>query len=183
MLPTHRQADTPVGPCGRLRPVNNPTTAVQVLDQLAEVLRLIGGTELSGSRLGPGHELHRGLVIPVRKWEDYLALGVTEIREFGSGSVQVMRRMRALLEELREEVRPEHRPPVEDELARLERRSRLRLGNPLTRTGPVSPIPKGSGAGWRRAASCSRPEATGFIGGPSSSCCSSAARSGPQPTC
>jgi uncharacterized membrane protein len=100
--------------------VNNPTTAVQVLDQLAEVLRLIGGTELSSSRLGPGHELRRGLVIPVRKWEDYLVLGVTEIREFGSSSVQVMRRMRALLEELREEVRPEHRPAVEDELARLD---------------------------------------------------------------
>ena len=89
--------------------VNNPTTAVQVLDQLAEVLRLIGGTELTSSRLGPADKLRRGLVIPVRSWEDYLELGVTEIREFGSGSVQVMRRMRALLEELREEIRPEHR--------------------------------------------------------------------------
>jgi uncharacterized membrane protein len=100
--------------------VNNPTTAVQVLDQLAEVLRLIGGTELSSSRLGAGDALQRGLVIPVRSWEDYLQLGVTEIREFGSSSVQVMRRMRAMLEELHDEVRPEHRPAVEDELARLD---------------------------------------------------------------
>jgi uncharacterized membrane protein len=100
--------------------VNNPTTAVQVLDQLAEVLRLIGGTELSSSRLGPSDELRQGLVIPVRSWEDYLELGVTEIREFGSTSVQVVRRMRAMLEQLHEEVQPEHRPAVEDELARLE---------------------------------------------------------------
>ena len=99
--------------------VNNPTTAVQVLDQLAEVLRLIGGTELSSSRLGAGDKLHRGLVIPVRSWEDYLQLGVTEIREFGSGSVQVVRRMRAMLEELHDEVRPEHRPAVEEEIRRL----------------------------------------------------------------
>ena len=100
--------------------VNNPTTAVQVLDQLAEVLRLIGCTELSSSRLRVGDEPRRGLVIPVRSWEDYLTLGVTEIREFGSSSVQVVRRMRALLEELREEVLPQHRPAVEDELARLD---------------------------------------------------------------
>lgn len=47
-------------------------------------------------------------------------LGVTEIREYGRAAIQVMRRMRAMLEELRDEVRPEHRPAVEEELARLE---------------------------------------------------------------
>ena len=47
-------------------------------------------------------------------------LGVTEIREFGGSSIQVVRRMRAMLEELRDDVRPEHRPAVEDELARLD---------------------------------------------------------------
>jgi uncharacterized membrane protein len=47
-------------------------------------------------------------------------LGVTEIREYGCADIQVMRRMRAMLEELRDEVRPEHRPAVEDELARLD---------------------------------------------------------------
>jgi hypothetical protein len=31
-----------------------------------------------------------------------------------------MRRMRAMLEELRDEMRPEHRPAVEEELTRLE---------------------------------------------------------------
>ena len=61
-----------------------------------------------------------GLVIQARSWEDYLTLGVTEIREYGSTAIQVMRRMRAMLEELREVVRPEHRPAVEEELARLD---------------------------------------------------------------
>jgi uncharacterized membrane protein len=45
---------------------------------------------------------------------------VTEIREYGSSSIQVMRRMRAMLEQLRDEVRPEYRPAVEEELARLD---------------------------------------------------------------
>jgi uncharacterized membrane protein len=64
--------------------------------------------------------VHTGVVIPARSWEDYLALGVTEIREYGSKAIQVMRRMRAMLEELRDEVRPEHRAAVQEELARLD---------------------------------------------------------------
>jgi uncharacterized membrane protein len=45
---------------------------------------------------------------------------VTEIREYGSSSIQVMRRMRAMLERLSEEVRPENRSAVQDEIARLD---------------------------------------------------------------
>lgn len=100
--------------------INDPTTAVQVLDHLGEVLRLIGTVDLSGSRWDGDRAGRTGLVIPVRGWEDYLALGTTEIREYGAHSIQVMRRMRALLEELHDEVRPEHRAAVEEELARLD---------------------------------------------------------------
>ena len=64
--------------------------------------------------------MRTGLLIPARSWEDYLTLGVTEIRDYGATAIQVMRRMRAMLEELRDEVRPEHRPAVEEELARLD---------------------------------------------------------------
>jgi uncharacterized membrane protein len=99
--------------------INDPTTAVQALDHLSDVLRLIGTTDLSRSRWHAGHPAGTGLLIPARSWEDYLTLGVTEIREYGSTAIQVMRRMRAMLEELREEVRAEHRPAVEEELARL----------------------------------------------------------------
>lgn len=127
--------------------INNPTTAVQVLDQLAEVLRLIGATELSGSRVRPGDKPRRGLVIPIRSWEDYLQLGVTEIREFGSGSVQVMRRMRAMLEELHEEVRPEHRPAVEDELARLDATVAAAWGQSVDRDRASVADPQGIGGG------------------------------------
>ena len=100
--------------------INDPTTAVQALNQLSEVLRLIGSTDLSRSKWRAGEGIRTGVVIPVRGWEDYLALGVTEIREYGCKAIQVMRRMRAMLEELRDEVRPEHRPAVEEELARLD---------------------------------------------------------------
>jgi uncharacterized membrane protein len=100
--------------------VNDPTTAVQVLNHLSDVLRLIGSVDFSQSVWSDGKGVRVGFVIPVRLWEDYLTLGTTEIREYGATTIQVMRRLRAMLEELRGEVRPEHRAAVEDELARLD---------------------------------------------------------------
>jgi uncharacterized membrane protein len=60
------------------------------------------------------------VVVPLRRWEDFLALGITEIREYGATSIQVVRRLRALLEELAELVLPENRPAVAEELRRLD---------------------------------------------------------------
>jgi uncharacterized membrane protein len=99
--------------------INDPTTAVQVLDYLGDSLRVIGEADRSAPSWQASAD-RRGLVVPVRRWEDYLALGMTEIREFGSTSVQVMRRMRAVLEVLLQEVRPEHRAAVKAEIVRLD---------------------------------------------------------------
>ena len=99
--------------------INDPTTAVQVLDYLGDSLRVIGQAD----RSAPSWDLaapKQGVVIPVRRWDDFLALGITEIREFGSTSTQVVRRIRAVLEKLLHEVRPENRAAVKAELARLE---------------------------------------------------------------
>ena len=95
--------------------VNDPTTAVQVLDHLGDALRLIGST-----RLELPDRPHPEVVVRTRRWEDFLTLGVTEIREYGGASIQVVRRLRAMLEELRESVLAEHVTAVEDELARLD---------------------------------------------------------------
>ena len=100
--------------------INDPTTAVQVIDHLGDVLRVIGGIDLSRSQWTSEHEDSIGLVFPIRSWEDYLTLAATEIRCYGASSIQVMRRMRALLEELHDEVREEHRPAIDEELARLD---------------------------------------------------------------
>lgn len=100
--------------------VNDPTTAVQVLDYLGETLRLVGTTELSVGTWEHHDRPQRGVMIPARSWEDYLSLTANEIREYGRGAIQVMRRLRAMLEELYDEVRPEFRAAVKDELARLD---------------------------------------------------------------
>jgi uncharacterized membrane protein len=99
--------------------INDPTTAVQVLDYLGDSLRGIGEADGSAPTWDAG-AAKRGLVVPVRRWEDFLALGVTEIREFGGTSIQVMRRLRAVLEKLLQEVRPENRAAVKAEIQRLD---------------------------------------------------------------
>ena len=111
--------------------VNDPTTAVQVINHLAETLRVLGTADLE-----PGRELRRShgpprLLLQTRGWEDYLALGVTEIRQYGASSIQVVRRLRALLEELLETVRPECRPAVERELGRLAATAAERFGHSI----------------------------------------------------
>jgi uncharacterized membrane protein len=98
--------------------VNDPTTAVQVINHLGDTLHTIGATEFHPT--GNNESRSGRVLVAARGWEEYLALGVTEIREYGASSVQVVRRLRAMLEELRGAVRPEHREAVEDELARLE---------------------------------------------------------------
>jgi uncharacterized membrane protein len=100
--------------------VNDPTTAVQVLDYVEDLLLVIGRRELGGSGELRDAEGRPRVVVPVRRWEEFLELGVTEIRVYGATSVQVARRLRAALEELRAAVRPEHRGAVDGELYKLE---------------------------------------------------------------
>ncbi|MET0511008.1 MAG: DUF2254 family protein, partial [Thermoleophilaceae bacterium] len=100
--------------------VNAPTTATQVLGHLGETLRMIGATDL-GSQAGSAHAADpTPVVMRIHRWEDFLTLGVTEIRQYGATGIQVMRALRATLEELREDVRAEHRAAVEDQLDLLD---------------------------------------------------------------
>jgi uncharacterized membrane protein len=99
--------------------INDPSTAVQILDHLGETLRLIGTTKLPGAPV-PADAFTIGLVMPDRAWRDYLSLAVTEIREYGADSLQVVRRLRSLLEELAGQALPKNQAAVHDEMRRLE---------------------------------------------------------------
>ena len=99
--------------------VNDPTTAVQALDQLDDLLRRLGTRRLDVGRVSDATGALR-VVYPTPDWPDLLELAVDEIRLSGTRSLQVVRRLRALLEDLREAI-PEHRRPAVDlELRRLD---------------------------------------------------------------
>ena len=76
--------------------INDPTTAVQTIDQLEDLLRRLGAAELDAGYAADETGALR-LVFPTPTWEDYLTLAFDEIRQFGSSSVQVLRRMRSAL--------------------------------------------------------------------------------------
>lgn len=114
--------------------VNDPTTAVQVLNHIEAFLHTVG-------RAGPRshYELadDRGrlrLVLSGRPWEDYLELAVTEIRDYGATSVQVCRRLRALLEGLLASLPDECGPALHAELRLLDEAVEREFADDLRRT-------------------------------------------------
>ena len=92
-----RSGFSSTSPSRRLSPaINDPTTAVQTIDQLEDLLRRLGAAELDAGYAVDENGVLR-LVFPTPTWEDYLTLAFDEIRQFGSNSVQVMRRLRSAL--------------------------------------------------------------------------------------
>ena len=88
--------------------VNDPTTAVQALDQIEDLLRRLGRADLDASRVhDPDGSLR--LILPMPTWDDYMALSFDEIRQFGATSVQVARRLRAALSGLDDVITLEER--------------------------------------------------------------------------
>ena len=76
--------------------VNDPTTAVQAIDQIEDLLRRLGRHSLEDVHAKDGEGIVR-LIYPNPNWEDFLRLSFDEIRQYGASSVQVMRRLRSAL--------------------------------------------------------------------------------------
>jgi uncharacterized membrane protein len=79
--------------------INDPTTAVLALDQIHHLLHTVGNRHLDNGQVRDAAGRLR-LVYRTPDWEDFVRLAVTEIRQFGSESIQIARRLRAMLENL-----------------------------------------------------------------------------------
>ena len=88
--------------------INDPTTAVQAIDQIEDLLRRLGRRDLDIGYVRDGNGVLR-VIFPVPTWEDFLHLSFDEIRQFGANSVQVMRRLRSALLGLDEVIASETR--------------------------------------------------------------------------
>jgi uncharacterized membrane protein len=99
--------------------INDPTTAVQALDQIEDLLIRLGHCRLE---IGD-HRDQQGVLrlsVPFPTWEDFLRLALDEIRHYGASSVQVMRRMNALVDNLDTVLPPERKDAIKGWHARLE---------------------------------------------------------------
>ncbi len=79
--------------------VNDPTTAVQAIDQIQDLLNRLGRRVLDAGFVNDS-EGNLRLVFPMPTWDEYLSLGFDEIRIYGSSTLQVLRRLRAALLDL-----------------------------------------------------------------------------------
>lgn len=98
--------------------INDPTTAVQAIDQIHHLLLVLGRRHLDHAQVRD----HKGvvrLVFGTPDWPDYVLLAVAEIRQFGRGSLQVDRRLRAMLEHLLEALPESRQTALKEELTLL----------------------------------------------------------------
>jgi uncharacterized membrane protein len=98
--------------------VNDPTTAVLAVDQIHHLLRDVGTRYLAEGREADSEGRVR-LVYRTPNWEDFVHLSVTEIRQYGRDSIQIMRRLRAMLENLIDTLPVRRAPLLHQELGLL----------------------------------------------------------------
>jgi uncharacterized membrane protein len=104
--------------------INDPTTAVLALDEIHHLLRAAGSRQLDDRVLADSAGSYR-LAHHTPNWGDFVNLGVTEIRHYGCQSIQVARKLRAMLENLIQSLSEGRAAPLRQELNLL-RRSAVR---------------------------------------------------------
>lgn len=100
--------------------INDPTTAVNAIDRIHHLLRHVGSRRLDTEQVRDKAGRVR-LVFRTPDWEDFVVLAVTEIRQFGASSIQVVRRLRAMLDDLMQNLPEERAAPLRQELELLKR--------------------------------------------------------------
>jgi uncharacterized membrane protein len=112
--------------------INDPTTAVLAIDEIHHLLRMVAHRHLDTGRVRDDAGRLR-LVYRTPDWEDFVRLAVTEIRHFGGESIQVARRLRAMLEDLIETLPESRAVLVRREMALLRRSTERFFSDPEDR--------------------------------------------------
>lgn len=100
--------------------VNDPTTAVQAIDRITDLLMAIAHhDDLPTHYVWEGDQVR--LIRPVHTWEAMVDLAFTEIRRYGFDSPQIPRRLRAAVATLLESCDPSRHAPLLRQLELLER--------------------------------------------------------------
>ena len=124
--------------------INDPTTAVLAIDQLHRLLRMVGKRSLSNCDI-TDNEGRLRLIFRTPNWVDFVHITFREICQCGAGSLQVARRLRALIENLIQ-ILPAHRlPALHTELELLDRA--LAAHHPFPENLALARIPDSQGLG------------------------------------
>jgi uncharacterized membrane protein len=123
--------------------VNDPTTAVQAIDRINDLLGI------TGNRLDPtGLRVDSGGTVRVkrklRNFDGLLVLSLTEIIRYGADAPQVVRRLHAVLDELESTLPIERQPGIARQRSLLEAAVSAALPAPFM---PVASTPDREGLG------------------------------------
>ena len=110
-LPEYHHAVVDGGLRVTAQQLSDHTTAVQSLDQIEDLLLRLGSRRLE---IGEFRDMdgQLRLIVLFPTWEDFLRLAFDEIRYYGAQSVQVMRRMKALVNDLGSRLPEDRRPAL-----------------------------------------------------------------------
>lgn len=100
--------------------INDPTTAVQALSHIEDLLLHLGRRRLELGAYRDNQGVLK-LVVPYPAWEDFVILAFDEIRFCGATSVQVMRRMKAMVSDLIAALPQERHKPLRHYQERLDK--------------------------------------------------------------
>jgi uncharacterized membrane protein len=109
--------------------INDPTTATNAIDRIEDLLIDLVGRDLEAGIYRDRHGEVR-VIMDTPSWDNFLLLGVTEIRRYGSSSVQTMRRLGALLAALMDAAPVYRKAPIQREIAHLERTVHSHIADP-----------------------------------------------------
>ncbi len=99
--------------------LNDPTTAIQAFDAIHDLLRTLAVRRIPPASHADAEGRVR-LVVPSTGWDAYVHLAFDEIRQYGESSLQVVRRLRAGLEDLLTVAPPDRRPALVRQLDLLD---------------------------------------------------------------
>jgi uncharacterized membrane protein len=111
--------------------VNDPTTAVQTLDQIDDVLGRLAGRNLGDGTVRDTEGRVR-IRFPAPAWAALVSLALDEIIAYGAGSLQVVRRLRAVLEDVARACPPDRLGPISERLSLLDRLAAENFPDPPT---------------------------------------------------
>ena len=123
--------------------VNDPTTAVQAIDRLSDLLAVTGcRPDPTGLRVDSNGVTR--VKRQVRNFEALLVLSMTEIIRYGADSPQVVRRLRAVLDELELKLPGVRHQAIAGQRTLLEAAAKLALPSPFE---AIAAIPDRHGFG------------------------------------
>jgi uncharacterized membrane protein len=126
--------------------VNDPTTARQVLDQLHDLLRTLGSRPIPTGWHADDDGTPR-LFVPQPTWATFVALAFEEIRHYGANSLQVVRRMRSIVDSLLEDLPEDRHPPLRRQAELLDEVAERSFGSEAERAVARHADAQGIGSG------------------------------------